>query len=161
MLFSFVGCPWCDAAKALLVDEQGLELVVHAPASGGDEAAAASAEGAAASALSSSSSSSSSSEALSSEASPPPRRRRLLVVELEDFGRSGKALRAALADATGRTSMPNAFVGGRSVGGFTDGDPVGALARAGEQPGLRALHERGELARMIDEAHRTPRGAGG
>ena len=43
------------------------------------------------------------------------------VVELEALGRRGKALRAAAALATGRTSMPNVFIGGRSVGGFTDG----------------------------------------
>lgn len=62
------------------------------------------------------------------------------VVELEDLGRDGKRLRAALALATGRTSLPSIFVGGRCVGGYTDGDPAGdaALCHAGA-PGLEAL----------------------
>ena len=44
-----------------------------------------------------------------------------LVLELEDLGRRGKSVRAALALGTGRTSLPAVFIGGRSVGGFTDG----------------------------------------
>uniref|UniRef100_A0A7S4M2M1 Glutaredoxin domain-containing protein n=1 Tax=Prymnesium polylepis TaxID=72548 RepID=A0A7S4M2M1_9EUKA len=44
-----------------------------------------------------------------------------LVLELEDLGRRGKSLRAAIALGTGRTSLPAVFVGGRSLGGFTDG----------------------------------------
>ena len=41
------------------------------------------------------------------------------VVELEERGREGKELRAAVALATGRTSMPAVFVRGRSLGGRT------------------------------------------
>jgi len=64
----------------------------------------------------------------------------LRVVELEDLGRDGKRLRAALALATGRTSMPSIFVGGRCIGGFTDGDPQGdpELCHTGAQ-GLEPL----------------------
>ena len=43
----------------------------------------------------------------------------LSEVELEERGREGKELRAAIALATGRTSMPAIFVGGRSLGGST------------------------------------------
>ena len=67
----------------------------------------------------------------------------LRIVELEELGLEGKRLRAACALATGRTSMPNIFVGGRSIGGFTDGFadggaalPDGALAVA-EAPAAR------------------------
>eukprot|EP00747_Dinoflagellata_sp_TGD_P163486 gnl/TRDRNA2_/TRDRNA2_182190_c0_seq1.p1 gnl/TRDRNA2_/TRDRNA2_182190_c0~~gnl/TRDRNA2_/TRDRNA2_182190_c0_seq1.p1 ORF type:complete len:352 (+),score=33.49 gnl/TRDRNA2_/TRDRNA2_182190_c0_seq1:70-1125(+) len=76
------------------------------------------------------------------------------VVELEDLGREGKALRAALALATGRTSMPNVFVGGRSVGGFTDGDPSGdpTLCHTGS-PGLETLASSGKLQDMLTAAH--------
>ena len=104
VVYSFVGCPWCVAAKRLLADE------------------------------------------LAALGAGAPR-----VVELEDLGRDGKALRAALSDATGRTSMPNVFVGGASIGGFTDGDPVGELALVGA-PGLAALQESGALAGMLRAA---------
>ena len=84
VMFSFVDCPWCLAAKQLLQD-LGL-----------DEA-------------------------------------ELRVLELEDLAGRGKRLRAALALATGRTSLPAVFVGGRAVGGFTDGfgsfDEVRAASR--------------------------------
>ena len=72
VLFSFVDCPWCLAAKQLLQQT-----------------------------------------ALSDD--------ELRVVELEDLAERGKRLRAALALTTGRTSLPAVFVGGRAVGGFTDG----------------------------------------
>lgn len=64
------------------------------------------------------------------------------VVELEELGREGKAIRAAIALATRRTSMPSIFVGGRCIGGFTDGDPVGdpELCHEGA-PGLEQLTE--------------------
>ena len=102
MLFSFVDCPWCVAARSLLDERQLSE--------------------------------------------------RTRVVELEDLGRRGKALRAALALATGRTSLPNVFVGGRSVGGFTDGyadaDPrlCDATLCDLSADGLKALDEAGGLS---------------
>ena len=84
------------------------------------------------------------------------------VVELEELGRQGKALRAAAALATGRTSMPNVFVGGRSVGGYTDGFTPGE--RLGEPslcvadaPGLQPLHESGRLEGLLSQAQRDQR----
>mmetsp|Transcript_34479 Transcript_34479/g.54339 ORF Transcript_34479/g.54339 Transcript_34479/m.54339 type:complete len:240 (+) Transcript_34479:56-775(+) len=64
----------------------------------------------------------------------------LQVVELEDLGRKGKHLRAAIAIETGRTSMPAIFIGERAIGGYTDGFP-----------GLQSLHESGELISMLEE----------
>ena len=78
----------------------------------------------------------------------------LRVVELEPLGREGKRLRASIAMATGRTSMPAIFVGGRAVGGFTDGDPVGDdadLCLEGS-PGLEALADSGKLRELLAEA---------
>uniref|UniRef100_A0A7S2A7Z5 Glutaredoxin domain-containing protein n=1 Tax=Trieres chinensis TaxID=1514140 RepID=A0A7S2A7Z5_TRICV len=63
----------------------------------------------------------------------------LKVVELEDLGRKGKELRAAIALETGRTSMPAVFYGFKGIGGFTDG-----------MPGLKAIHESGNLFKMIN-----------
>ena len=63
------------------------------------------------------------------------------VIELEDCGLSGKHIRAELSKMTGRTSMPCIFVGGKPVGGFTDGDPCG--------PGIQKLHETGQLSQLI------------
>jgi len=59
------------------------------------------------------------------------------VVDLEPLGPRGKALRAAVAADSGRTSMPAVYVRGAPVGGFTDGAPAG--------PGLLALHQKGDL----------------
>jgi len=89
------------------------------------------------------------------------------VYEIDEMGREGKVLRAALAEATGRTSMPNVFVGGRSIGGFTDGyedrpaadgpSVTSGLGRDCEwvwpgSPGLEALHESGRLRGMLQAA---------
>jgi glutaredoxin len=59
------------------------------------------------------------------------------VVDLEPLGPRGKALRAAVAADSGRTSMPAVYVRGAPVGGFTDGAPAG--------PGLLALHQKKDL----------------
>ena len=69
----------------------------------------------------------------------------LRIVELEDLGRDGKRLRAALALATGRTSMPSIWVGGKCIGGYTDGDmPEGDPALCVEaSAGLEGLTEDG------------------
>ena len=75
------------------------------------------------------------------------------VVELEDLGREGKRLRAALAIATGRTSMPAVFVNSRAIGGYTDGEPAGdeALCLAGS-PGLKQLIEGGTFQGLLKSA---------
>lgn len=61
------------------------------------------------------------------------------VVEVDTLGAEGYAMRAELADMTGRASVPNIFIGGKSVGGFTDG------------PGLETLNKEGKLAGMLKE----------
>lgn len=82
----------------------------------------------------------------------------LRVIELEERGWEGKRLRAAIALGTGRTSMPACFIGGRSVGGFTDGfggcssdNREGRLygMRVVGATGLMPMHESGDLGKMI------------
>ena len=77
----------------------------------------------------------------------------LRVVELEELGREGKRLRAALAIATGRTSMPAIFINSRAIGGYTDGEPAGdeALCLAGS-PGLKQLIEDGTFQGLLKSA---------
>ena len=62
----------------------------------------------------------------------------VLEIPLEPLGQRGKALRAAIAAATGRTSLPALWVRGEPVGGYTDGTP-----------GLLALERSGELERRL------------
>ena len=81
----------------------------------------------------------------------------LCVVELESLGREGKALRASIALATGRTSMPSVFVGGKACGGFTDGDfpqsdEPGLCLDGGGSGGVQALAASGRLRAMLEEA---------
>ena len=94
----------------------------------------------------------------------------LQIIELEELGQEGKHLRASIALATGRTSMPACFIGGKSVGGYTDGfstdednlDEGRRISegfmfvprpeidlRMMESKGLASLHETGELKRLI------------
>lgn len=97
----------------------------------------------------------------------------LQIIELEDLNRKGKELRAAIALATGRTSMPACFVNGKSMGGYTDGfvtlqnaescagnanddasgftyvPPKERDLRYIESPGLAKLHECGDLATLL------------
>lgn len=88
----------------------------------------------------------------------------LQVIELEDLGWEGKRLRASVALATGRTSMPACFIDGKSVGGYTDGFMNGAdspgfsFSPAPERnlicrgsPGLAIMHERGDLAILLGD----------
>ena len=85
----------------------------------------------------------------------------LSIVELDDLGVDGKRLRAAIALATGRTSMPAIFIGGKSIGGFTDGDPRGDAALCHEgAPGLQRLEEDGRLMPMLMSASAALRGQG-
>lgn len=62
-------------------------------------------------------------------------RRKGIAYEREDVGFGGPR-RRWLRDATGRSTVPQVFVNGRPVGGYTD---------------LRALDERGELDRLLAE----------
>jgi len=57
------------------------------------------------------------------------------VLELDQMD-DGQKYRAALAERTGRTSMPSIFIGGEGgfIGGFGDGSP-----------GLKPLNDSGEL----------------
>lgn len=58
-------------------------------------------------------------------------------VSLElDERADGNALRAALGKRTGRTSVPNVFVQGESVGGCNDGNP-GLVKLLARDPGLK------------------------
>mmetsp|Transcript_35827 Transcript_35827/g.65719 ORF Transcript_35827/g.65719 Transcript_35827/m.65719 type:complete len:268 (-) Transcript_35827:610-1413(-) len=129
-LFSFVDCPWCLLAKKLLEDEYNVR---HDDGS------------------------------------------TLQIIELEDLGRDGKKLRAAVAVSTGRTSMPACFINKKSVGGYTDGfmnavlpdndDPNNVDSgfkyvptaerdlRCIGSPGLKKLHERGELATLLRDVY--------
>ncbi len=60
------------------------------------------------------------------------------VIEL-DIREDGPAIQAYLAQKTGRTSVPNVFIGGKTVGG---GDDTVALAKSGVLPQMiaAALH---------------------
>lgn len=63
----------------------------------------------------------------------------ITVLELDTMGQDGKVYRAALSELTGRTSMPQIFVGKEFVGGCNDGPGVATLAREGKlEPMLRA-----------------------
>jgi glutaredoxin 3 len=61
-------------------------------------------------------------------------------VELDALGAEGYALRVELGKMTGRTSVPCVFIGGASVGGYSDG------------PGVAPLAEQGKLAGMLRDA---------
>lgn len=63
------------------------------------------------------------------------------VIEL-DIRDDGPAIQAYLATKTGRTSVPNVFIGGKTVGG---GDETVALASSGVLPQMiaAAMHHRG------------------
>ena len=52
----------------------------------------------------------------------------------------GMAMRAELADMTGRTSMPNIWIGGEGIGGCNDG------------PGIMTLEREGKLDAMLQKA---------
>ena len=61
------------------------------------------------------------------------------AIELDQMGQEGKAIRAELAVKTGRTSMPNIWISGTSVGGCNDGPGVVTLNKEGKlQPMLKA-----------------------
>ncbi len=61
------------------------------------------------------------------------------VVEVDALeGKDGFAYRVELQEMTGRSTVPNIFIAGRPVGGFTDG--------------VEALHKEGKLAEMLKAA---------
>lgn len=61
------------------------------------------------------------------------------TVEVDTMGAEGYAIRVELAALTGRSTVPNVFVGQKSVGGFTDG------------PGVETLNKEGKLVPMLKE----------
>jgi glutaredoxin 3 len=63
------------------------------------------------------------------------------VVEL-DVDPNGKAIRAEMANLTGRTSVPAIFINGNFVGGCNDGGPNG-------NTGIVQLDQTGELDSML------------
>eukprot|EP00563_Minutocellus_polymorphus_P018322 CAMPEP_0197718114 /NCGR_PEP_ID=MMETSP1434-20131217/2398_1 /TAXON_ID=265543 /ORGANISM="Minutocellus polymorphus, Strain CCMP3303" /LENGTH=254 /DNA_ID=CAMNT_0043302735 /DNA_START=27 /DNA_END=791 /DNA_ORIENTATION=- len=126
-VFSFVDCPWCLLAKKMLQEE---------PYNLDDGNGT------------------------------------LQIIELEDLAWEGKELRAVIGLSTGRTSMPAIFINGKGIGGFTDGFEVAEMSRQKRvangpsgstqyvpsaqldlrtigAPGLRAMHESGELQKLI------------
>ena len=62
------------------------------------------------------------------------------ALELNEMGDKGKALRAELAERTGRTSVPNIFIAGEGIGGCNDG------------PGILTLEKEGKLVPMLQAA---------
>lgn len=62
------------------------------------------------------------------------------AIELNQMGSDGMAIRAVLAERTGRTSMPNIWIGGQGIGGCNDG------------PGIATLQANGELIPMLQKA---------
>ena len=54
--------------------------------------------------------------------------------------------RVALLEITGQSSLPNVFIGGKSIGGLYSGGP-----------GLVLALERGDLLTMVEEAERAMR----
>jgi glutaredoxin 3 len=60
------------------------------------------------------------------------------AIELNEM-EGGMAIRAELAKKTGRTSMPNIWIGGEGIGGCNDG------------PGIMTLHKNGELEGMLKQ----------
>lgn len=62
-----------------------------------------------------------------------------VAIELDQMP-EGYAIRAELAERTGRTSMPNIWINGKSIGGCNDG------------PGIVPLKESGSLLSMLEEA---------
>uniref|UniRef100_A0A7S2UYR5 VOC domain-containing protein n=1 Tax=Fibrocapsa japonica TaxID=94617 RepID=A0A7S2UYR5_9STRA len=63
------------------------------------------------------------------------------TVEVDTLGTEGMALRVELAELTGESSVPRIFVGGKCVGGFSDG--LEELADSGKLEGM--LKEAGSL----------------
>jgi len=65
------------------------------------------------------------------------------VVEVDLLeGMEGPYMQNCLARRTGRTSMPNVFVKGQSIGGCMDGEPT-------RFPGLRVMLEDGQLEHLL------------
>ena len=70
-----------------------------------------------------------------------------VTIEVDEQGAPrGPALQAALGTLTGRTSMPNLFIGGKSIGGCEDGTPGLVALVEGAEGGLRASVDRATAA---------------
>ena len=65
-----------------------------------------------------------------------------LIIEIDEIGNKGKHIRAELAKLTKRTSMPNIYISGESIGGYTDGQPT-------NYNGLRSMYENGMLDELL------------
>lgn len=61
---------------------------------------------------------------------------RYTAIELDQLGPEGMALRAELAELTGRTSMPNIWIGRKGIGGCNDGPGIVTLQNNGELEGM-------------------------
>jgi anaphase-promoting complex subunit 7 len=61
------------------------------------------------------------------------------------IGEGGSQKRAALLAMTGQSSLPNIFVGGKSIGGLFSG-------ASSDSPGLVPLLEQGKFSEMVEEA---------
>jgi len=61
------------------------------------------------------------------------------AIELNEM-ENGMAIRAELAEKTGRTSMPNIWIGGQGIGGCNDG------------PGIMTLEKEGRLKELLAQA---------
>lgn len=59
-----------------------------------------------------------------------------VALELNQMGAEGMQLRSVLAERTGRTSMPNIWIGGKGIGGCNDGPGIATLQRNGELEGM-------------------------
>ena len=59
---------------------------------------------------------------------------------MDALGNEGYAVRVELCEMTGRSSVPNVFIGGQGVGGYTDG------------PGLEPLNKEGKLSPLLQKA---------
>ena len=65
------------------------------------------------------------------------------AVELDEMGAEGAEMQAALAELTGRRTVPNVFVGGKTIGGGSE---------------TQALDREGKLRPMLVEAGCIPGG---
>ena len=63
------------------------------------------------------------------------------AVELDEMGAEGAEMQAALAELTGRRTVPNVFVGGKTIGGGSE---------------TQALDREGKLRPMLVEAGCIP-----
>jgi len=119
VVFAQVSCPYCKKAKELLSSVGAKYKVSLCPEEGMQQLPC-------------------ESLTLLSPTVPAPQ-----VVEVDALGVEGYAIRVELNELTGRSSVPNIFIGGKPVGGFSDGPGVENLEKEGKLVGL--LKEAGAL----------------